>query len=373
MSKARDIRELVAEQSSSTAERRALEAVADALEESLAEDVPYRRQFKADLRRKVMAQARKRISPPWYRRTATWGITAGVAAAAAILVVGLNLWQTTPGRLGSQPPANVEPGPPGPPLDVNPVHTAQQPSTLPGVILADQLLAPGQPGPESLVDVDVTKGLRVYAAKASSDEATFTRMAQGLGFTAQPRKLTEGYSVDEGARSLKLMPDGRVTYTDFSLPVPAEAVDADGALATARRFLEQAGLPIPSLDPNVADERTDGRRQFVVSYTPRQDRRPIINGRTVVRVSEHGSVSAAEAFTHTVYDSSWVYKVSAPSDAVKAAEKQGSGRFDSVDLVYVRSGDSQGVLYLQPFWRVFGTHSAGQRMVRFIPAVASGK
>jgi len=52
------------------------------------------------------------------------------------------------------------------------------------------------------------------------------------------------------------------------------------------------------------------------------------------------------------------------------ARKQGGGTFDSVDLVYVRTLDDDRVMYLQPYWRVYGTHTAGQRMVRFVPALA---
>ncbi|HYG59601.1 MAG TPA: hypothetical protein VD902_16175 [Symbiobacteriaceae bacterium] len=365
MTKARDVRELIAEESSGTAERRRLEAVADALEETLAEDVPYRPQFKADLRRRLVAAARRQVTPPWYRRPATWGITTGVAAAALILAVGIRLWSGTPGSPVAPAPGDNFAGEKA--VDPQIKHVSKL--NLPPVILADQLLAPGQPGPEALVGMDVTRGLKVYFSYNLLDEGVFARMAQGLGFTREPRKLTE-ITVEEGPRSLKMSADGRVIYTDFMLPAPLPAVDANAALAAARRFLDQAGLPVPSLDPTVVEEIINGRRQFVITYTPRMSARPIINGRTVIRVGEEGRVVSAEAFTLSVYQEHGVYQVIAPSQAVDRARKQGGGTFDSVDLVYVRTLDDDRVMYLQPYWRVYGTHTAGQRMVRFVPALA---
>lgn len=366
MTKAQEIRDLIAEQSSSTGERKAIEAAADRLEQTLAQDVPYRPEFKAQLRRRLMNEARRNLTP-WYRRPAVWGSTMGVAAAAAILAVGLQFMQIapTPGpNDGSTPPS-----PPGTTVPGDVGHGGAQviprvvsDLNLPAPALGDELLSSALPGPEPMNGVDWRAGLSVYLVSMQPNADQFDRIAQGLGFTQRPQVTNLGYHVAEGTRTLQLTSLGEVTYTDTASAGGAPADEA-GALAAARRFLERAVLPIPS-QPEV---RQGEQQELVVSYMPRINGRPIVNERTVIRVAAGNQVARAIAYVQARRDTVKSYEALSPEQAVTRAQEQG-GRFEQADLVYVRTASGEGV-YLQPYWRVFGTNQSGARVARYVPAL----
>ena len=365
MTKAQEIRDLIAEQSSGPGERKSIEAVAGRLEDSLAHEVPYRPEFKAQLRHRLMTEARRSLTP-WYRRPAIWGSSMGVAAAAAILAVGLQLWQTAPPapQDGAPPPALTETPAPN---DVTHGGTQVVPRVvsdlnLPAPALADEMLAAGATGPEPLAGVAWHAGLRVYLVSMQPDAAQFDRIAQGLGFTQSPQVTTLGYQATEGARTLQLTSLGEVTYIDAT-PAGGAPADEAGAQAAARRFLERAVLPIPS-QPEV---RQGEQQDLVVTYTPRIDGRPIINERTGIQVTAGNQVARAVAFVQARREAGKAYAALPPDQAVSRAQERG-GSFEQADLVYVRTMSGEAV-YLQPYWRVFGTNSAGARVARFIPAL----
>lgn len=363
MTTTRDIRDLIAEEASSSAERKAMEAVAERLGEALSQDVPYRPAFKAELRRKLMAQARRQAPTAWYRRPAVWGSASAMAAAVGILAVGLTLWNNPPANRDNQPPVTnpATPGPGGTTPNPRPVSTLPD---LPRVALADETLEPGHAGAESLAGVNPSAGLAVYKLGGKPTAEQFGRMAAGLKFTAQTTNLSDGgWTVSQGSRSLRLTTDGRVSYVDGT-PAPAAGTptDANGAVVAARQFLLDASLPLEG-EPLVKEGQPQGKRIFQVTYTRRFEGRPVVNIPTVVMVSDRGAVVEADAYVNFAEVSRVTGEVIPPEDARKKAQERG-GTFGEVDLVYVRTKSNDGDWYMQPYWRAFGSGA-----VRYVAAL----
>jgi hypothetical protein len=366
MTKAQDIREAIAENSVTPGERRALEALADGLEETLSEAVPYRSEFKADLRRRLVAEARRHTARAWYRRPAVWGSTFATAAAAAILVIGLqvvNRVDPTPGPASPE----VAQAPPAQPGSNQPLAIRQVSHiSLPVVDLAPDILPAGHPAPESIAAVADAREMNVYLASGRPDQAQFSRMAQGLGMTAQPRSTGAGFDLAEGARSLRMTPDGHVTYEDRTAVTPgAHPVTAETARAAGDSFLRNAALPIPTVSPTLM---VNNQGQWRVAYTQRVDERPIVNAQTVILISPDGRVSHADAYVQQTYQATGPYAVRTAQDALAQARTASDATYDGVDLVYVRTLD-KATVYLQPYWRVYGTTGQGARLVRYVPAL----
>lgn len=370
MTKAHEIRELIAEQASGPGERRALESVADRLEVSLTHEVPHRPEFRAELRRQLMAEARRTLNP-WYRRPAFWGTGLGVAAAAAVLAVGMSLMQTAdPTKPG--PVAGVTDKTPASP-GVTPNERLVAKKTLPVVSLADEELPFGAQ-PESLAGLDWQEGLKAYTLTVRVDENLFNRIAGGMGITVLPAKAGGDLLATQEARSLRLSEDGRVEFTDGNPAAGAQAptVYSSGAIEVARRFLERSALPVPSSDPVVTEGQADGGFIYTVTFTPRVEGRPVVNGRTLIQVNARGGVVRAEAYAHAPEEAEGPYEVIAPAEAITRAQQIGGGSFTQADLVYVRTRQDF-TTWLQPYWRVFGKNAQGVGIARYVPALVPEK
>jgi hypothetical protein len=378
MTKAHDIDELIAESSSGTAERHALEAAAVTLHESLTRAVPARPEFKARLRQQLVAEARRTLMP-WYRRPAVWGTSVSVAAAAAVLAIGLQVYRGGPhsDMAGAGPTGPLAPlvtdAPPIPIPDQTFKSFYVNQVKVPAIVLPDEVIPPGQvaPAPDSVAGLDLSQGLKVFVLGSLPDMAQFTRIASGLGFTQKPQRSGIDFTLTAGRRTINMTADGEVLYIDQSNGQdPGAVTDAAGAQLVARRFLDTAGLPVPDLQPTVSAVTEGGQRIFTVSYTPRVEGRPIVNARTVIIVSDRSRVLEADAYVYArEQDPTW-HPVISPEAALAEATKRDGGRFGGdVDLVYVRTVSDQTV-YLQPSWRVFGTGDQGARLMRYVPAVA---
>lgn len=357
MSRARDIKQIITEQSAGGAEQRTLEHLADRLDSTLGPDVPFRPEFKAELRHQLMAQARRTLTP-WYRRTAVWGSGMAVAAAAAVLVVGLQLSGTgpAPGPAEVHPPESIVQIPP---QQFVPFQVSRK-TEVPVVVLADEVLPPDAAVP-ALPVPDVSQGLKVMQLTGRPDQRQFADLSARLGFGRTVTEAAGSFRVDEGPRSLQLTVQGLVLYRDARVNVQAgPQPGADAARAAARAFLEQAALPVPELNPPVT---ADGR----VVYTPRVAGLPVINGRTVVRVGP-GGVAEASAYVQSGVTEYETAQGVPQADAVTAAAARG-GSFSGADLVWVRTEVDQGA-FLQPYWRVFGTSQQGERIARYVPALS---
>jgi hypothetical protein len=378
MTKAQEIRELIAEQSTGPGERKVLETVADVLDESLTRDVPYRPEFRAHLRGQLMAEARRTLTP-WYRRPAVWGSSIGVAAAAVVLAVGLQVYQKAPVRHPgpATPPVAQGPGPaeskgvPGTAPAPNPHMVGWE--ELPAIQVPDEVTPAGQPVPvpEPPTGLDLGPGLKVLRLAGQPDMVQFSRMAAGLGFTGQAQMSGGAFVIAAGGRRLVMTADGHVAYADQA---PAQAAgptlaDASGALAVARRFLDAGSLPVPDLQPIVAQGTENGQRVYTVVYTPRVDGRPVVNARTVIAVAEGSRVLRADAYAYANEQPVGTLPAVQPEQALAAAAARGGARFGpEVDLVYLRTVEGQAV-YLQPAWRVFGTPAGGGRVLRYVDAL----
>lgn len=374
MTRIQEINDMIHEEAASPADRKALESLAGALEETLSHEVPYRPEFKAQLRRKLMAEARRTLTP-WYRRPAVWGTSLGVAAAAAVLAVGLQMFdpaaplnpETSPPEVASTPaPTEIK----NQPVPVNPVLTSAERLSLPVLALEDERLPAGHSGPGSLAGVDLARGLQVYQLTGLSgrvDERLLTEVAGRLGLTNPPRQTAQGLQVTQDDRALLLMPDGKMVYTDPAAANPSGTPTSgpEGAQALARRFLDRAALPVPDLSPTVT-----GTSVFTVIYTPRVDGWPVVNGRTVIRVTDRSGVARAEAFAPSGLESKGLQPaISLEQGQRLAQERGGLVTVTGADLVWVRTPAQNGV-YLQPYWRLFATNTQGERIARFVSALA---
>lgn len=370
MTKARDIHELLEEHSLDSGERRILGALADRLEDAMNAPVPARPEFRAELRRQLMAQARRTLTP-WYRRPAVWGSTMGMAAAVAVLAVGLQFYnpKLDRGEVANQPPQPVQG-----PTELGEVRTSPNPSEarltsvkdLPEVTLQDEP-QPAGVSPAPVTDADVARGLKVYRLTAQPGEAVLTAMASNLGISGHPRQTEGIWHVEQGARSLQLRRDGSVLYMDRAA-VGTGTVDQAGAQTVAIRFLDQAQLPVPSSQGQVAPlQPSEGVKGFTVTMVPRVDGRPVVNDRTIVWVTEQGAVFRAEATIQSGTESHLQGEAFSKAEALTKAEARG-GKFQAADLVLARTLH-QATVYLQPYWRAFGTDAQGQKVVRYVPAL----
>ncbi|MDF2628593.1 MAG: hypothetical protein K0R39_2424 [Symbiobacteriaceae bacterium] len=357
MTTTRDIRDLIAENVPDGAERKALEAVAERVGGALSQDVPYRTAYRAELRRKLMAQARRQAPSAWYRRPAVWGSAGAMAAAVGILAVGLTLWNNPSTKSRNEPPV-TSPTTPAPGVQPKP-HAVSTLPELPRIAVADETLQPGQAGAESLAGVNPAAGLLVYKLGGKPTAEQFGRMAAGLKFTAPPTGEPDGWAVVQGSRSLRLTSDGRVMYLD-STPAPAAGTptDANGAAQAARQFLLDASLPLQG-EPRVKE----GQHLFEVTYTRRFEGHPVVNIPTVVKVSDRGAVVEADAYVNFAEAARVTGEVITPDEARAKAQERG-GTFRDVDLVYVRTKSNAGDWYMQPYWRLFGSG-----IVRYVAAL----
>jgi len=376
MTNARDVHDLIREWTGSPEERRQLEELADRLEEALQAEVPYRPEFREALRAELMAQARRTLLP-WYRRPVLWASTVAVAAAAAVVAFGLWQGPSLLGDFGAVPPQapKVAEGPEQPgSLDSYEHSTIPRLSSnvkIPVVHLPDEVVADDQAQPEPLTGLDLDKGVQVYLVSNPADLDQFRRVAASLGITGQPQQVGDGYLVSSGGKTLTMSADGQIVYADSTAFTHAGAViDEHGAREAASRFLSRAALPVPDLHPVVTVQPGEqGGHIYQVTYTPRVEGRPVVNGRTVVWMTDRSGVFRAEAHLRAQEQALGLRPVVSPDEAVERA-RQGGGLFGpGVDLVYVRSVVS-GAVYLQPQWRVFGSNEQGQRVVRYIPALA---
>lgn len=373
MTRVQEINEMIRDEAASPADRKSLESLAGALDETLSEDVPYRPEFKAQLRRRLMAEARRTLTP-WYRRPAVWGTSLSVAAAAAVMAVGLQMFDPDPQIPGtSTPEIASNPAPTdvtSQPVPVNPVLTSAERLSIPVLDLDDERLAADHPGPGSLAGIDSAKGLQVYQLTGLSsrvDDRLLTEVAGRLGMTNPPQQSPQGLQVTQGGRTMLLAPDGKIVYTDPTAANPSGTPTAgpEGAQALARRFLDRAALPVPDLSPSVT-----GNTVYTVIYTPQVDGRPVVNGRTVIRVTDRSGVSRAEAFAPSGLESKGrPAAVTVEQGRRLAQERGGLAAVTGADLVWVRTPAQSGV-YLQPYWRVFATNTQGERIARFVPALA---
>lgn len=368
-----DIREVIGERDPSPEERRAMETTAQRLSQRLAEDVPFRPEFQAELRRQLIARARQSLTP-WYRRHSVMGPILSVSAAAAILALGFSFFWEGP----AESPVEVVP-PPVVEVPINPQPPQVQPTLVrqPGelklvqVSLPDEVLPPGYLAPASVTLPDLSKGLPVYQSVVLTDDAQFERIAAGLGLTAPPIRTDQEIFVMQGLIRLSLTPTGLVSYVDRSQPAESsdQPADAESAAYAAQRFLRWANLPAPYL-PTVTEDAQEPRGgDYLVIYTPRVDNYPLVNGRTVIRVDRQNRVVEATAYVQASEESRGMYGAERPTAALAAAQAMGGGTFDQQELVYVRTPNADGDIFLQPFWRIFGTDGRGNRIARYVPAL----
>lgn len=373
MTKAHDIKELLGEHDLDTGQRRVLESLADKLEDAMTAPVPARPEFRAELRMQLLAQARRTLTP-WYRRPAVWGSTMGMAAAVAVLAVGLQFYKPDVNQGGI-------PGPTYPPEvaqqpvidggDVNRNHTVHDPHltsarNLPVVSLQDGPQPEGA-SPEPVSDAEVAQGLKIYKLTAQPSESVLTAMATSLGMTGQVRQTAGIWHVEQGSRSMVLRRDGSVEYQDRTA-AGTQRIDQAGAQSVATSFLERAALPVPSSHGTVAPLLpSEGRKGFTVTMVPRVDGRPVVNGATIVWVTEQGAVFRAEATiqsgTEPVHEGNAITR----AEALAKAEA-GGGKFEAADLVLARTLH-EATVYLQPYWRAYGTNAGGQKVFRYVPAL----
>lgn len=366
MTRALDIKQLIAEEASNPSERRALEEMAHRLDDTLTAEVPYRPEFKTQLRQRLMPQARQQLTP-WYRRPAFFGSGVAVAAAAGVLFVGLTMWESdlqqeptpsAPTEIG----ATETPGMNGGSL----FRVNEQLNDVPVLQLADERLTATSPRPNVGGNAEAAQGMmQLKRLSASPDEEQFRAIANRLAFRGESRRTSSGWTVTDENRTLSMTDDGKVGYSD-SAPTPtadAQVIDADRARQVAHRFLDRAVLPIPTLQPVVTPENGS----YSVIYTEQVEGRPIVNARTAVLVSNRGAVLKVEAYVASGTPTQGHYQAITEAEALVEAKNRG-GDFTRADLVWVRT-PGEATVYLQPYWRAYGTDAQGTPVLRYVPAL----
>lgn len=366
-----DVHEVIGEQANSLEEQRHLEEIAEVLDKALQSDVPYRPEFKEELREHLLVEARRTLLP-WYRRPRVWVSSLAVAAAA---LVALGLSSGAPWSQGSAPQVAEEDGESSDGVNSYEHSTTPRLTSemeLPVVHLSDEILSDASVEPEPVTDVDPSAGVPVYLIRNGADLDQFQRVAANLGITGKMQQSEDGYWVGSGDKRLTMSADGHIVYADAApTPLTGEVMDEADAREAAYRFLNRAALPVPDLQPAVAVQtESEGQQVYQVTYTPRLEGRPVVNGRTVVWMTDRSGVFRAEAYLHAREETIGSGELISPEEAVALAIQAGGGQFGpAADLVYVRAA-SDGSVYFEPQWRVFGQDEGGNRVVRYISALA---
>ncbi len=374
MTKARDltdIKDMIQEHAASPVERKALEHVAEGLEDSLGRDAPARPVFKAQLRTRLMAEARKQRTP-WYGRPVVVGSSLSLVAAVAVLAIGLQIYRPgAPGGRSAQPSGRPDAsGVKSFQVRVVPKLTSRIP--LPLVTVPDEAVPPEVTGPEPLAGVDPSLGLKLIQLTGHPDGQLLRDTATRLGLGDQVHTTAVGLAVTQGSQTLALSSDGHVVYTDSAAAsaagTPTEGVE--GARIVARRFLTRAALPIADRLPSVSESGFEGiQHVYNVTFTQRVEGRPVVNARAVIRVTDFSGIVRADAYVQAGKEDAGTFEAVPLADAVNQAQDQGGAAFTSADLVWVRTV-SGGAVYLQPYWRVFGADVQGARRVRYVAALS---
>jgi hypothetical protein len=364
-----ELRELLEENG---ADPRAYAHLAAGLQAELESPVMMRPEFRVELRTRLMAEARERLRRPWWRRPLVWSSLGGVAAAAVVLTIGLRLYtggerSLVPGSDLTTPPvthlpeAGKEPTGTAPGLSGTPHRVSS--TKLPVLHLADEQRA-------GTIDqaggaLDPSAELPVYVLTGQVNEALFQTIADRFGMSGgSPTSRPGEFGVTLGARTLKLQTDGHLTYEDASpAPSPTGETQVADPATVATTFLQQVQLPVVEAHPSVREEAG----HYLVIYQDRYLGRPIVNGATRVWVSRAGVIRRLDTFTPAGQQYDTAYTAVPLGEALAKASALG-GSFTSGDLVWVRtpSGDT---VYLQPYWRLFGTDQQGQPVVRYLPAL----
>lgn len=338
---------------------RTFAGVAASLQAELERPVPMRPAFKADLRARLMAEAAGRRPARWFQRPALWS-TVGGAAAVAVLVVGLRVFNgvpTTPVGEGLTPEVTA----PNPaPTPSTPIHLVDN-TQLPLVQVPDE---PQSEPPLSIAGLESAKQLPTYILTGSVDANLVKGIAERLAFPAPDPLATAGaYRVTDGERLLQVSRTGAFRYEDRRAQAgPALSVTESEAVQAATQFLQSAALPVVDLNPKVSPEA----EAYQVTYQDRHEGRLVIGGATHVWVGRGGSVHRVESFTPSGEELKGSYEAISYSDAIALAEAKG-GTFTRGDLVWVRTPVGE-MVYLQPYWRLYGETSA-EAIVRYVPAL----
>jgi len=244
--------------------------------------------------------------------------------------------------------------------------------SLAAVSLPDDGLPPEVAGPDPLAGVDPSLGLKLMQLTGHPDDQLLQGIATRLGLTERVRATPSGFEVTQGAQRLDLTADGHLIFTDSAAAVSAGTPTdgAEGARAIARRFLSRAALPIPDRLPSVTEGTFEGARHvYTVTYTQRVEGRPVVNARVEIRVTDASGIAQADAYVQAGQEDAGTFEAVALTDAVRQAQDRGGAAFSGADLVWVRTA-SGGAVYLQPYWRVFGSDPQGARKVRYVPALS---
>lgn len=341
------------------ADPRTYAGVTARLQVGLEAPVPMRPEFKANLRARLMAEAKAGGRRPvrWFQRPAVLSAI-GSAAAIVVLAIGLRVFtdggKVIPPLSGVTPPGSSQPnqGPSGTP------HLVSK-TDLPEPHLPDEHVA-GQPTSDG--SLEKAEELPTYTLTGKVTVDLTKGIAEALDFHNPAVGLSDRFEVTEGARTLAVSKTGELVYEDASGGTGQGVKSKSEAVQVANQFLAQALLPVVDANPAVAEASQD----FLVRYQDRFQGRPIVNGDTQVWVSRSGGVKRVQSVTPSGQEQSSSYSIVAYADAVKTAETSG-GRFDRGDLVWVRTPLGEQVI-LQPYWRLFGQDSTGP-IIRYVSAL----
>lgn len=336
-----------------------------------------RPEFRAALRESLYANARETLTPLGMRRARRRGSAAGGDARLILIVAGLAAAATI-----------VLAGPT--------VYDRYQTARLPKLPAAiqEQVGAGGRYSAVKKASYTLNTELppspaklRVYAPKLQPyalSEAE--QIARALGFSGQLTDMGIGWRTEDtpvaGSPELGRLLDvdkteARVTYNDYRAHSGALVSDSQ-AIAAAKSFLQQAGLPY-SADA-VSAQLLPDRPQYEVQLTQRLSGYDALGFQSHVWLSRAGGAVVSAYFVRVAYASGLAYPIKTAAQAfddlktetVYAEHEQISVRIDSVRLAYYdfpRMNLPTEQTVMQPVYVFTGVDNYGQPFEAMVPAV----
>jgi hypothetical protein len=396
VSQSSDVRSAIWEQARSEQERRELEEIVRALD-GLGEQIPYRPEFRAQLRQRLLREARR--MRPWYRRKGLWTAATAVAAGIGAVV----LFQAFDGGGTQRQPVQVPLAAQQAPAAPDPVQPTQviavtefRPSqgqlvaaqyVLGRADLPDEWVGEGrkagawtakislQIDPSmSLPPVGTTESVYVILQVPPRPESLALR-AERMGFrSGVAGSFGDLLTVAEGHRRLELHPDGRLVYEAGADGAAVPASDEAGATGAARRWLEEAGIAAPAGEPLVSRENGAWQVTFVPVF---RNGFPAVTEAIRVWVVPTGHVVRATATTGQLEERGELPVITAEQAIqllegrpLEGLEGDAALTLTQMELVYARPTTllPGAPLFLQPYWRA--TLQAGETTIRrYVPAI----
>ncbi|MGE5559447.1 MAG: hypothetical protein ACM3XN_00115 [Chloroflexota bacterium] len=190
-------------------------------------------------------------------------------------------------------------------------------------------------------------------------------------FTDRPDEPWEGHLVDVQ------QPEPRVTYFNYE-PATGPAVDEQQAVAAAKAFLQQAGLPYAA--DSVSVRLMKDRPEYEIHLIQRLGGYDAFGFETYIWVHRLGGAVASSFTTRVSYEPGLFYPIKTPAQAFEDLKHQEifseheriNVRIDSIRLAYYnfpRMNVPAEQTMMQPIYVFSGVDNYGEPFEAYVPAV----